>query len=387
MDCLVAVPVGWDSRSGPLSGHMPSAAAMQALAAHMPAACAVGSPTMRGTMFLPRLCSIPETEAECDVASGAAATAGKLQETSCVRSAEACRQASVDSSSTTEQPQGQDCSSSPCSCCSSHEATTSAEVGALLEGDDAATADLPAVVASTWAISIRHFTDCVPISTDSVCSNSTCHATQPAAAASSASARQQQQQQPRQATGQQQQGCSSAPRTSSSSSSLSPAAEDDGGGQDYSLPLSGSLSLSDMDALEWQPWDRVAKWLELNGGATGAAAAAATPAAAPAAPAKERPSSSSRSVRDAASPHPGHTASSAGAAASSHSRPEQPGSQEEQEQEQQQGGGEQEALFDAPDWWQESVKARLEEQREAFHSSWFARLKISLGLAAQRASH
>lgn len=379
MDCLVAVPVGWDSR-GFLSGHMPSAAAMQALAAHMPAACAVGSPTMRGTMFLPRLCSIPETEAECDVAG--AATASKLQETSCVRSAEACRQASVDSSSTAE-PQGHDCSSSPCSCCSSHEATTSA-VGALLEGDDAAataTADLPAVVASTWAISIRHFTDCVPISADSVCSNSTCHATQPAAAADSSASARQQQQQPRQAAGQQQ-GCSSTPRTSSSSS-LSPAAEDDGGGQDYSPPLSGSLSLSDMDALEWQPWDRVAKWLELNAGATGAAAAA-TPAA-PAAPAKERPSSSSRSVKDAASPHPGLTASSAGAPASSHSRPEQPGSQ--QEQEQQQGGGEQEALFDAPDWWQESVKARLEEQREAFHSSWFARLKISLGLAAQRASH
>jgi hypothetical protein len=43
-------------------------------------------------------------------------------------------------------------------------------------------------------------------------------------------------------------------------------------------------------------------------------------------------------------------------------------------------------LFDAPDWWQESVKARLEEQREAFHSSWWYRLKISMGLAAQRAS-
>lgn len=383
MDCLVAVPVGWDSR-GPLSGHMPSAAAMQALAAHMPAACAVGSPSMRGTMFLPRLCSIPETEAE------SAAPASKLPETSCVQSVDACRQASVDSSSTAE-PQGhQDCSSSPCSCCSSsHEATTSA-AGVLQEDDCAAaaatTADLPAVVASTWAISIRHFTDCVPISADSVCSNSTCHATtQPAAAASSASARQQQQL--RQAAGQQQ-GCSSAPRTTSTSSSLSLAAEDDGGGQAYSPPLSGSLSLSDMDALEWQPWDRVAKWLELNAGATGAAPAApAAPAkSAPAALAKERPSSSSsRSVRDAASPHPGHTASSAGAAASSHSRPEQPGGQ--QEQEQQQGGGEQEALFDAPDWWQESVKARLEEQREAFHSSWFARLKISVGLAAQRASH
>lgn len=386
MDCLVAVPVGWDSR-GPPSGHMPSAAAMQALAAHMPVACTVGSPTMRGTMYLPRLCSIPETEAECDLQAGAASVSNKLQETSCVQSAEACRQASVESSSSAAEPQGHnDCSSSPCSCCSSHEASPSAPAAAassLLEADDstAAPADLPAVVASTWAISIRHFTDCVPISADSVCSNSTCHAPQPAAA-NSGSARHHQQ--PLQAAGQQQQGCSSAPRTSSSSS-LSPAAEDDDNAHDYSPPLSGSLSLSDMDALEWQPWDRVAKWLELNAAATGAAAAAAAAAAS----AKERPSSSSRSVRDASSPRPRHTASSAGAAASSHSRREQLDSQQEQEQqqEQQEEGGDQEALFDAPGWWQESVKARLEEQREAFRSSWFARLKISLGLAAQRASH
>lgn len=385
---------------------MPSAAVMQALAAHMPSACAVGSPMARNTLYLPRLCSIPETEAElcCSAAAGgddvacaaAAATSinGNKQEPSLLTSLSAALSAQLqasESSSRAEHEHCVACSSehatcssqhSPCSCCSSQDAACSTPKHIPTSAADGSAGELllPAVVASTWADSIRHFTDCVPITADSVCSTSTgqarsarCSAesgmaTQPAATASSSQQRQQQQQK-----GQaycQAAAASSTPRSSSSHSSALPAAEDDGG-LNYSPPLAGSLSLGEMDALEWQPWDRVAKWLELHSEAEAEAAAGGSAAV----PAKDQPSSSDRSGRDVAAG--GESLEPAQAAAVS---------QSEQQQQQQQGVEQEEPLFDAPDWWQESVKARLEEQREAFQSSWWCRLKISLGLAAQRAT-
>lgn len=385
MDCLVAVPSCCD-RNG-----LPSAAALQALAAHMPPACVVGSPALRSSMFLPRLHSIPETDAEHssladvlddDVAFAAAAAASACKPGSTLISTLSAQLQASDSSSRAEDcmvcsSEHATCSSQhgPCSCCSSQEAACSTPDASTTAADNAAAQDviLPAVVADTWAISIRHFTDCVPITADSVCGSGTCHtrsarcsaetgAAQPAATAGSSP--RQQQQQRMQANCQA--GASSAPRSSSSSSSLMPAAEDDSSA--YSAPLSGSLSLSDMDALEWQPWDRVAKWLELHPEAAAAAAGGSVTSA------KERPSSN-RSGR--------------GVPQQPLSATEVPSSsllQQQQEQLDAQQQQEDEPLFDAPDWWQESVKARLEEQREAFQSSWWCRLKISMGLAAQRAS-
>lgn len=148
-------------------------------------------------------------------------------------------------------------------------------------------------------------------------------------------------------------------------------------GSEASLTLSGPLSLSEMDALEWQPWDRVVKWLELHNSNSEAVEGAGSCAAAAATGEQGACSSSSRGAQSAGGADARPSSSS-----SSPRRDQSLGSA----QPQQQGQEEDEALFDAPEWWQESVKARLEEQREAFQSSWWCRLKISMGLAAQRAA-
>jgi hypothetical protein len=369
MDCLVAMPVC-----------TPSPAALQAYAqqcqATMPAAYVVGSPVLRSSMFLPRLCSIPEVDGGDDAVAGP----GPLSD---------CQQHNA-----AAPAQGQISSSSCCQECLS---TSAAAADSTAAPQDVS----PAVVASTWAISIRHFTDCVPMPADSVCSSSgpsgqpsgdissSCPGSPPVRPAggtvsccSSGQRELRTVQANCQAGPQQQQpgACScSAPHSSSSSSSLLPAAEDEGGalGSEASLTLSGPLSLSKMDALEWQPWDRVVKWLELHNSHSEAVEGAVCSCAAAAVTREQGAcSTSSRGGQSAGSADARPSSSSSSPRRDQSSWSAQP----------QQGQEEEEALFDAPEWWQESVKARLEEQREAFQSSWWCRLKISMGLAAQRAA-
>lgn len=404
MDCLVAMPgdrgSSWHSSPG-FSG-LP--------VAQTPPACVVGSPLVRSTMFLPRLCSIPEaaehSSAACDESAYAADTAlaaaltagcapGSSSSFGGSPKPSAADAAVVDlaqcSSSAQQETSRDDCSSQQISGCSSklsgdsvQEAAccSSARVDEGTNSSEGVMQDLsPAVVASTWAISIRHFQDCLPISADSVCSSSTCHTVSmrgsgdAAAGVSSSqapcflqepSSSNSQQQQDTQGlhisqAGQQAASSCSVPH-SSSSSSLLPAADDDGSGPS-AASLLAALSMPDMDPTEWQPWDRVAKWLDTHG-AEG-------------------------------SQLTGTTSSSSGQACSSSSLQGmdglQPSTTQQQQQEarqqsQQDGSNDAEPLFDAPDWWQESVRARLEEQREAFQSSWWCRLKMLTGLAAQRAA-
>lgn len=307
-------------------------------------------------------------------------------------------QGQISSSDTTnsspQHTQERSCSS----CCQDCPSTSAAAADSTAAPQDVT----PAVVASTWAISIRHFTDCVPMPADSVCSSSgpsgqpsgdissSCPGSPPVRPAGgtvsccSSGQRELRTVQANCPAGPQQQqpgACScSAPHSSSSSSSMLPAAEDDGGalGSEASLTLSGPLSLSEMDALEWQPWDRVVKWLELHNSNSEAVEDAGCSCAAAAATGEQGAcSSSSRGAQSAGGADARPSSSS-----SSPRRDQSLGSA----QPQQQGQEEDEALFDAPEWWQESVKARLEEQREAFQSSWWCRLKISMGLAAQRAA-
>jgi len=401
MDCLVVMPAGdrgssWHSSPG-YSG-LP--------VAQTPPACVVGSPLVRSTMFLPRLCSIPEaaehSSTACDesayaadTALAAALTAGCAPGSSSSvggslkpSAADAAVVNLAQCSSTQQEASRDDCSSQQISGCSSKLSGDSvqevpscssarADEG-MLASDGVMQVLSPAVVASTWAISIRHFQDCLPISADSVCSSSTCHTVSmrgsgdAAAGASSSqapcflqepSSSNSQQQQDTQ--GQQAASSCSVPH-SSSSSSLLPAADDDGVGPS-AASLLAALSMQDMDPTEWQPWDRVARWLDTHG-AEGSQLTGTT---------------SSSSVQACSS---SSLQGMEGLQPSTTQQQHQQHQQEAHQQPEQDGSNDAEPLFDAPDWWQESVRARLEEQREAFQSSWWCRLKMLTGLAAQRAA-
>lgn len=165
---------------------------------------------------------------------------------------------------------------------------------------------------------------------------------------------------------------------------------------DCESPLLAALSLQDMDVLEWQPWDRVATWLDAHTVAAECASASTT--AVPAAGgAKARAGSTNGSngvtakAQDAAGAVlvQAHSSGRSSKSSSSTKQPPQPQPQCVANKDADAvpaaaDGGE--ADFDAPDWWQESVKARLEEQRSEFQSSLWGRFKILTGLAAHRAA-
>lgn len=149
------------------------------------------------------------------------------------------------------------------------------------------------------------------------------------------------------------------------------------GDSDAALRASLLAALAELDDLEYCPWDRVAAWLQAQGSVPPASDAAArgiaarqcsqsgsggggdggeeTDADADGAPATP----AARSIRAVARSDAG--CSSAAAA--------------------------QGADFDAPDWWQDAVCARLQQRREAFLGSWWERARVLVSLAAQRAGY
>uniref|UniRef100_A0A383V743 Uncharacterized protein n=1 Tax=Tetradesmus obliquus TaxID=3088 RepID=A0A383V743_TETOB len=244
--------------------------------------------------------------------------------------------------------------------------------------DDAAGAGDLTAAASTWAMEIRHFTDCLPITPDSVCSSSTyltlTGAQQP-------EQKQQQQAEPQLRHSSQEaaavRSCS-LPR-SSSSTSLPKRCSSDGDAVAVATEaaLQASLAaLQELDDLEWCPWDRVAVWLESH------AAAAAAGAAGSEQQTLQQPGSGSERALS------GSGGSSRLQLASSSSLPAAfaaEASAGEQQQQQQQGAAV-EPVFDAPAWWQEAVLQRLEQQRQAFQGSWWSRARVLASLAATRAA-
>jgi hypothetical protein len=256
------------------------------------------------------------------------------------------------------------------------DAVPEASAAAAAGGDGVAAAGDLTAAASTWAMEIRHFTDCLPITPDSVCSSSTylslTGAQQPA----------QKEQQKQQQKPQQQQHLPqlrhrsqeaaaartcSLPHSSSSSTSLPQRCSSDGDAAAAATEAAVQASLAalqELDDLEWCPWDRVAKWLESHA-AAGAGAASS----------EQQPVRSGSSLSDLA---PSGSSSSLTAAAEA-------SASEQQQQHQQQGVGE-DPVFDAPAWWQEAVLERLEQQRQAFQGSWWSRARVLASLAATRAA-
>jgi hypothetical protein len=266
---------------------------------------------------------------------------------------------------------------------SSSSSTASSEVGveddaaaaAAVGQDTTASNDLTAA-ASTWAMEIRHFTDCLPIIPDSVCSSSTYLSLTGAQqhAEKQQAQQQQQQQQSQQRPLQLRHGRQEAAgvRTcslphSSSSTSLPRRCSSDGDAAAAATEAALQASfaaLQELDDLEWCPWDRVAKWLDSH-----AAAAAG-----------EQQIQQTGSASDAALGSSSSLLLGSGSSSSLTAVAEQP-----QQQQQQQDAGK-EPVFDAPAWWQEAVLERLEQQRQAFHGSWWSKARVLASLAATRAA-
>jgi hypothetical protein len=273
-------------------------------------------------------------------------------------------------------------SSSSSDASSEAEAEADAAAAAAVVGQDStASTDLTAA-ASTWAMEIRHFTDCLPITPDSVCSSSTYLSLTGAQQLAQKPQPQQEQLQQQQQQHQSQQrplqlrhGSQEAAgvRTcslphSSSSTSLPQRCSSDGDAAAAATEAALQASfaaLQELDDLEWCPWDRVAKWLDSH-------AAAATAAG-------EQQPQQPGSASDAAL---GGSSSSL-ALGSSSSLAAEAG---QQQQQQQQHEGQDEPVFDAPAWWQEAVLERLEQQRQAFHGSWWSKARVLASLAATRAA-
>lgn len=263
----------------------------------------------------------------------------------------------------------------------SRSSSSSAGAAGWDEEEEAADAsDLSAVAASAWATNIRHFTDCVPITAESVCSSSTLVSVPCGLLQRSSSGKEQQssprvQHQHRQQQDVYQQHQQRAPAgsscslpNSSSSRSLLPSCEDAAG--EAAVQASLLAALQELDDLEWCPWDRVAKWLETHTAAAAAAAAAA----------QGDHQQQLDPADEAAGCSSNHSSSSTLVRSSSQVEQQQQASASADLQEK---GG---AVFDAPEWWQEAVLARLQQQREAFHGSWWSRARVLASLAAAKAA-
>jgi hypothetical protein len=258
--------------------------------------------------------------------------------------------------------------------------------------DDTSAAEATTAAAATWVTNVRHFTDCVPISPDSVCSSSTYCSLMVGVKDSSNSSdtaahhhHQQQQQQQHQIVHsaglrRQQQYKSStlaglpikspcSITNSCSSTSLVPTNDSAAAAAVGEAAVHASLlqALHDLDELEFLPFDRVAQWLEAQ-----AAAAASTSSS-------SNILASTSDDDDSSDHHQHHHQHQHQAVGSSSDAVAAPPQQHQQQQ------GE-EALFDAPDWWQEAVLARLQQQREAFQGSWWSRARVLAALAAQKAA-
>jgi hypothetical protein len=255
-------------------------------------------------------------------------------------------------------------SSSGTSSEASSEAEADAAAAAAAVGQDTtAPTDLTAA-ASTWAMEIRHFTDCLPITPDSVCSSST-YLSLTGAQQHAQKQQPQQQQQPLQL----QHGSRDAAgvRTcslphSSSSISLPQRCSSDGDAAAAATEAALQASfaaLQELDDLEWCPWDRVATWLDSHAAAAGDQQL-------------QQPESTSGAALRGSSSSLQLGSSSSLAAMSG--------------QQQQQQHAEEEPVFDAPAWWQEAVLERLEQQRQAFHGSWWSKARVLASLAASHAA-
>jgi hypothetical protein len=259
-----------------------------------------------------------------------------------------------------------------------------------MEQDTAAEdVDLTAVAASAWAINIRHFTDCVPITPDSVCSSSSLPVTscRQHRALGSADEEENVQQVANPQQKHQQQGAlqrrhsaasASLANSNSSCSLVHSQSADNTCEVALQEGLLAALQMQDMNALECCSWDRVSKWLEAQAAAAAANASSGSSVNTGSGH-MAQPSSASTSsgVSDMA-----QRTSSSSASSSKHQHPVHQGCEGQTPQE----GGDEEPLFDAPEWWQEAVIARMQEQREAFHRSWWHQAKILAQLAAQKAA-
>lgn len=262
------------------------------------------------------------------------------------------------------------------------------------QGGDAA--DLTAAAATTWVTNIRHFTDCMPIAPDSVCSSSTYCSLMVVKDSISTDVCSHQQQQEDQSRflhpvspmQQQQQfrsyflpGTAALPCSlpnSSSSASLVPT-DDAAAAGEAAVQASLLEALHELDELEFLPFDRVAQWLE-----TQAAAGVSISSFAAATSGDDAVAQSPRQQRQQQQ-LPGinltRQLSSSGSELAGSSKKPTAGSRQQKQQHAQD-----EALFDAPDWWQEAVLARLQQQREAFQGSWWSRARVLASLAAQKAA-
>ncbi|KAF8073202.1 hypothetical protein HT031_000863 [Scenedesmus sp. PABB004] len=377
----------------------------------------VGSPGYaRGSFFLPRLTSIPEAASEHEqelrraAAAAAAAAARAQEEQDAARGLAACGSSGsmhcavlelLDSalalSATTAapppvlageaepppqaQPQRASSSGSRRAGSSRHAPRSSSDASSsgASSGDGGGDGDDDASVAaaSAWAVHIRHFTDCVPLSAVAAAADSVCSAgTQPRSLGGGAAPAEPAAAQPwgeaeaeararhrrRRAARRQAEAAgagAASPPASSSCASLGAGGSLDAEGSQAALQASLLAALEELqDDLDWCPWDRVAAWLEAHQAAAAGAAAAGVGGAGPDQPQQQH---------------------SRGAA-----RQAPPGSQADG------GEGEQEVeapAFDAPDWWQEAVLARLQQQRADWESlSWWGRARVLASLAAGKAA-
>jgi hypothetical protein len=251
------------------------------------------------------------------------------------------------------------------------------DAAAAAIGDDAAAAGDLTAAASTWAMEIRHFTDCLPITPDSVCSSST-YLSLTGAQQHTQKQQQQQAQQEAQRPRHSNQAAAAA-RTcslphSSSSTSLPQRCSSDGDAAAAATEaaLQASLAaLQELDDVEWCPWDRVSKWLESH---AAAAAGNEQQAMQPRSMLEHATSSSSSSSSGYRLLHASSSSLTAG------------GGGLATEEQQRQQGVDDEPVFDAPAWWQEAVLERLEQQRQAFQGSWWSRARVLASLAANRAA-